>query len=323
MNDKPASASDDGLFLGKLRELAAELRHVRARVEAFRASLGEVSEDPKDSHKADALKAKDRLRHALDVNRPQIDALVASLAAEARRDAGVADYWGDQVTAVENLCEEAFYLLDGELETTYLPAVAAVKEVIDHLDEALRTTEYVTVPPRLNQYLKNYRNGQVLRFDRTFSDEVRPDDMDAMLTYLADQPRSVNGIIDVKAKTVTKVSPNASRHGLTFAIPHAPRRRLPARAAATRRHVVDEVVVHEAAKPRTTRRRHRRDVSGRYRALARRRREAGTNEARRTGLATVRVVRQLGHLGGRARGGPRGRDPLGRRRRRVLRGCSR
>lgn len=219
MDDKPVSAADDGQFLGTLRELCAELRHVRGRVDAFRGALVALSQDPKDPRKADALKAKRTLQHALEVNRPQIEALIASLAAEARRRAGIADYWGDQVAQIENLCEEASYLLDEGLgSANHLPAPDAMSEVLSRIDEALLTGAYVTVPPRLNQYLKNYRNGQVLRFDKTFSPELLPDHVGKVLAYLGDQPRCVTGIVDVEAKTVTKVSPERWRRALTFEI---------------------------------------------------------------------------------------------------------
>jgi hypothetical protein len=221
VKDQPVSAAADGRFLGLFREVAAELRHLRTHVEALRVALAALSEDPDDVRRASARAARDLLLRTCDDRGVAITTLLGRLESETTANADELDYWGDQVTEVKLLRDEAAYLLDaaiGKSTTAKLPSTSAVKAVSDRIDEALLTIAYTTVPPRLNQYLKNYRNGQVLRFDKTFAQDILDEHIGPVLEYLHDQPRCVNGIVNVEQKTVIKVSPDPWRRVLTWVI---------------------------------------------------------------------------------------------------------
>lgn len=219
MNDQPVSAAADARFLGMFREVATELRHQRKRVEDLRVALVALSEDPDDVHRAAARTARDTLLDTRDTFHTSVAKLLEDLDAETAAHADELDYWGDQLTEVRLLHNEAEYLLGeaiGKSANAKLPSAAAVKAVRERIDEALLVIAYTTVPPRLNQYLKNYRNGQVLRFDKTFAQDVLDEHVDQILEYLYDQPRCVNGIVNVEHKTVIKVSPDGGRRALTW-----------------------------------------------------------------------------------------------------------
>lgn len=89
---------------------------------------------------------------------------------------------------------------------------ARIPVVDERLAAMVLKIGYLTIPARVAEFVARERTGGVFHFHAAFTNELPVlADRVAILTYLAESPGGLYGIVDVKAGLVWAVSPNAWR----------------------------------------------------------------------------------------------------------------
>jgi hypothetical protein len=99
-----------------------------------------------------------------------------------------------------------------------LERVTRLDEVANELHSMVAIFGYSTAPDRVRAYLAELRIGGAFDFNEAFKDEIpEKEDRDAILRYLKDSPKACDGVVDVGAGLIYRISPRRSAQLLTYA----------------------------------------------------------------------------------------------------------
>ena len=210
---------DNLAIFGWLRDVRTEAQHVGDRISRVDEALGSDA----SVREATVRLAVDELLDAVDDDGTNIDRLLERVRAQLDKDPALYDLYGDVITTVENDWSDVRALMPArpsdkfQVETS--GAQRLVKEAPDILSDLVYNVGILTVPRRLEAQLQGVRVGGSLDFYDAFEDEV-PDaaDRQRILRYLASQPASLSGQIDVDTGLVYRVSPSARRRASSLAL---------------------------------------------------------------------------------------------------------
>lgn len=199
--------------------LCALLRDIRAEAQNLQRSLAEIREKASLSDaQVRAQEVQASLADACAIlarNRTQIDSRLAQIRSLFHQSPQEYDWCGDEVTEIENLWDR---VLSNWPDTTrpVEDSLRRLDALDNHLDQVIYHCEALTVPSRLNVFLRNLRVGQPLDFHRTFEDELpRREQRQRLLEDLARQPGVVEGVVDAPNGLIYRISPLPWRRRLS------------------------------------------------------------------------------------------------------------
>jgi hypothetical protein len=199
--------------------LCALLRDIRAEAQNLQQSLSAIREkaalDDAESRSREVQAALEEAAQILARNRAQIGFRLGQIRELFQQNPQHYDWCGDEVTEVENDWERVLgsWPAADQAPEDALRRAAALE---GPLDQIIYHCESLTIPTRLDRYLKNMRVGQPLDFHAAFSDELpKPDQRRRVLDVLASQPGVVEGVVDASTGLIYRVSPLAWRRRIS------------------------------------------------------------------------------------------------------------
>jgi hypothetical protein len=204
-------------FMGLIRDVRVEAQNITKSITDIKKACELTDKKVREQE----LKAS--LEHNLKIfnyNKSQVQNRITELRNLAEANSQIYDLHGDEIVILENLWERIVL----NLPSSPTSDAAAVLSVLPKLDVDLRElifqAGYATIPPRLNQHLKQLRPGRTLDFHGTFEDELpNREDRVKILQMLYQHPLAVEeGVIDVENGVVYRASKNPSRRIASFGL---------------------------------------------------------------------------------------------------------
>jgi hypothetical protein len=193
--------------VGLVREIGEEARNLGKSVARV---LSALEKNPPDNTEiaasvqdADAIAAE---------NRNEIESRLEQVRADLSAHPDLRNDYGDSETRLTNLWRDAERRWHEPNRT-----VATFRATDQILNELVLEAAYVSIPPRLDENLEDYRIGGALNFEKEFGDEVNAEQRAAILEWLNSHARSVAGIVDVTRGVVFKAHKSAFVRGMSYA----------------------------------------------------------------------------------------------------------
>ena len=178
----------DDRVLGLVRDTRAEAQNLERILDEIHAATI-LNPDVRAEQVVAVIRASQPL---FEQNRAAVADRLLKLRAAMEADAELYQWYGDEVTTIENAWERA--TTDWPIESL---SVSDVQNRIERVRAWLRDMIYhagfITIPDRTNHRLRHLRVGQSLDFYENFKDEMPLADLDRILVYLHAHPNSVEG----------------------------------------------------------------------------------------------------------------------------------
>lgn len=166
---------------------------------------------------------KASLEHNLKIfnyNKGQVQNRIKELRSLAEEHSQIYDLHGDEIGILENLWERIVLNLPTSTNLDAADVLSLMPKLEADLNELIFQAGYATIPPRLNQHLRQLRPGRHLDFHGTFEDELpKREDRVKILQMLYQHPLAVEeGIVDVENGVVYRASRKSSRRMASFGL---------------------------------------------------------------------------------------------------------
>ncbi len=204
-------------FMGLIRDVRVEAQNIAKSIADIKKACELTDKKVRDQE----LKAS--LEHNLKIfnyNKSQVQNRITELRNLAEANSQIYDLHGDEIVILENLWERIVLNLPSSSTSDAATVLSVMPKLEADLRELIFQAGYATIPPRLNQHLKQLRPGRTLDFHGTFEDELpNREDRVKILQMLYQHPLAVEeGIIDVENGVVYRASKNPSRRLASFGL---------------------------------------------------------------------------------------------------------
>ncbi|MCA8990573.1 MAG: hypothetical protein KDA88_01270 [Planctomycetaceae bacterium] len=205
----------DGEFFGFIRDIGVEVEHIRQ-------SFQEIAEknlivDP-TVREIEVKAATTRATAIYEKNQEAVTQLLDDARKLCREHVQVADWWGDEVTRIENEWQRA------ELELK--PVKSCTKAVVTlqtvaNTDKWYHSIIYrcaeLTVPDRVDQHLQTIPPGQELDFHANFREAVPNEEHRVkLLKFMQDHPNCLWGVVNVDTGKILSLPRGVLRRIRTY-----------------------------------------------------------------------------------------------------------
>lgn len=199
-------------LLGIVRDIRAEASNLMRIISEIKAKGKLTNKKVRAQELKATLLESSRI---FERNQEQINLRLRWLRELLLRQPQLYDSCGDEIATIENLWERVSLSWPSPKEEDEAEVFRRITKVDRDLSELIFHAGYLTVPPRVNQHLRQLRIGRPLDFHSTFEDELpKLEDRIKILQLIHSHPLVIEGVVDVDNGLVYRASP---RHGRRLA----------------------------------------------------------------------------------------------------------
>lgn len=217
----PAAVTPPSQFRKGLELLLGFVRDIRAEAQNLMRSLLEVKSKSKLINKkirAQELKASlSESSKIFEHNKTQIQSRLVWLRDLLLQRPQIYDLYGDEIAIIENLWERVSLNWPSPKEEDEAEVLQRITKVDQDLGDLIFHAGYLTIPPRVNQHLRQLRIGQYLDFHSTFEDELpKLEDRVKILRLIHSHPLVIEGVADVENGLIYRASQHHWRRLMSY-----------------------------------------------------------------------------------------------------------